>query len=99
MFIVPYEANLTEAIEMTSQGPTTYNSEAPEYGIDGSEDTTAHTDSLDPPEIHWWKATFKTTVYLTSFTIVPRKNCCQDRINNMMVYSVTYNKGYDKLLF
>ena len=83
------------AINSTSQGPLTFMSHSPFLLIDGDESSFQHTLER-ATETNWWKATFKTTVFTTSFTIVARvhsADCCVDRLNNLEVNTVVYSNS------
>ena len=89
--------NLIPAINSTSQGPFTYGGHSSFLLVDRDVNTFQHTYGPYDRAIvttSWWKATFKTTVFITSFTIVARfhsADCCAYRLNNLEVSTVVYS--------
>ena len=99
------------AINSTSQWPNGYVNPAllgtltSENLIDGNEQTQIHTKTCGGG-MCWWKAVFKTTVYITSFTIVARYDCCQERLDDVVISAVIYDspslekgKNHEKVCF
>ena len=77
------------AISETTQGPETRDPYFANLAIDNDKNNFINTlESTEEP--HWWKAEFKTTVYITKFIVFARIDFSQ-RIDNIKVFTVLYN--------